>query len=115
MQPKTATEYLVQASELIGERAKTYDQPQGERSAGRTARAFNAITGRDLTESEIWLILMLLKQVRQWQKPGFHRDSAEDAVAYSALLAESLVLDSELDKIDAYQVTPQGEVLREDD
>jgi hypothetical protein len=86
----TAGEYLAQAADLMAERGKQYDRPTGERSMGKTVAAFNAITGRDLSESEGWLLMLLLKQVRQWQTPGFHRDSAEDAVAYSALLAESL-------------------------
>ncbi|WP_259384364.1 hypothetical protein [Bacillus thuringiensis] len=31
-----------------------------------------------------------IKDVRQWQRPTFHRDSAEDCVAYAALKAEAL-------------------------
>ena len=60
---------------------------------------------------------MLLKQVRQWQKPAFHRDSAEDAVAYGALLAESLTRDQDSINMEAefFQMTEQGEVTREDD
>lgn len=34
--------------------------------------------------------MLVLKQVRQWQTPKYHKDSAEDAVSYSALLAEAL-------------------------
>jgi hypothetical protein len=33
--------------------------------------------------------MLVLKQVRQQQAPGFHADSALDAVAYAALLAEA--------------------------
>ena len=55
-----------------------------------TVTAFNAITGRDLSEAEGWLLLQLLKDVRQWQRSSFHRDSAEDSVAYAALKAEAL-------------------------
>lgn len=57
---------------------------------GKTVTAFNAITGRDLSEAEGWLLMLILKQVRQWQTPNYHKDSAEDAVSYSALLAEAL-------------------------
>ena len=30
----------------------TYDKPDGERSMGKTVAAFNAVTGRDLSEAE---------------------------------------------------------------
>lgn len=89
-QPTTAEQYLRQAAEHLSQRGKTYDQPGGERSAAKTAAAFNAITGRDLSAADVWLMLLLLKLVRQNQTPNFHRDSAEDAVAYSALMAEQL-------------------------
>lgn len=86
-----ATEFLRNAASIMDERAKQYDSPTGERSMGRCVAAFNAITGKDLTESEGWLLLQVLKDVRQWQNPGtFHRDSAEDCIAYAALKAESL-------------------------
>lgn len=89
--PTTAPEFLGQAQRLLAERGKQYDQPGGERSMGKTIAAFNAITGRNLAESDGWLLMLLLKQVRQWQTPGkFHRDSAEDSVSYAALLAEAL-------------------------
>lgn len=87
----TASEINDQAMKHIRDRASTYDQPQGERSMGKTIRAFNAITGRDLTESEGWLLLQVLKDVRQWQNPNeYHQDSGEDCIAYAALKAESL-------------------------
>lgn len=86
-----STDFLQAAINVQTERAKQYDSPEGERSMGRTVAAFNAITGRDLTEAEGWLILLLLKQVRQWQNPGqYHHDSALDGVAYASLLAEAL-------------------------
>jgi hypothetical protein len=76
------------------ERAVAYDQPTGERSAGAIAAAFNAITRREgeraISESEAWLFLQVLKQVRLFSAPGYHADSAEDNVSYGALLAESL-------------------------
>lgn len=71
------------------DRAATYDKPEGERSMGRAVLAFNAITGRDLTEPEGWLLLQVLKDVRLFQRPGYHADSAEDCIAYAALKAEA--------------------------
>lgn len=85
-----AETFLQNALIEMEERAKTYDSDGGERSMGKTIAAFNAITGRDLTEQEGWLIMLLLKQVRQWSTEQYHHDSALDSVAYAALLAESL-------------------------
>ena len=86
-----ATEFLHKAASLLEERGKQYDQPQGERSMGKAVTAFNAITSRNLSEAEGWLLLQVLKDVRQWQNPGrYHADSAEDCVSYSALKAEAL-------------------------
>lgn len=86
-----AQEFLKKAANLMDERGKQYDQPEGERSMGRAVRAFNAITGHNLTEPEGWLLLLVLKNVRQWQNPDkYHGDSAEDGVAYAALMAEAL-------------------------
>ncbi|WP_447742454.1 hypothetical protein [Pseudomonas laurentiana] len=88
---KTSVEFLQAAIDVQAERGKQYDSPGGERSMGRTVQAFNAITGRDLTEAEGWLLLQVLKDVRQWQNPDkFHEDSALDGVAYSSLKAEAL-------------------------
>ena len=87
---RKASEIADSALKHIRERAETYDQPTGERSAAKTAKAFNAITGKDITESEVWLLLQLLKDVRQWSREDYHQDSAEDCIAYAALKAESL-------------------------
>jgi len=86
--PKAA-ELLGRAAALLHERGKEYDKPGGERSMGRTVAAFNAITGRDLTESEGWLIMSVLKQVRGFTRSGYHEDSHNDLIAYTALMAEA--------------------------
>jgi|SRR5690554_540234 len=86
---RTAPEFLRQAEQLMIERGKQYDQPDGERSMGRAIEAFNAVTGKDLSEPDGWLLMSLLKRVRQYSG-GYHKDSAEDAVAYAALEAEAL-------------------------
>jgi len=89
--PKKATEFLSKALNLLEERGKDYDQPEGERSMGRTVTAFNAITGHSLKESDGWLILQILKDVRQNQnRDSYHADSAEDCISYAALKAEAL-------------------------
>lgn len=88
--PRKAESFLHQAAELMAERGKQYEQPGGERSMGKAVAALNAITGRDLTEAEGWLLMSLVKRVRQHSGAGYHQDSAEDAVAYAALEAEAL-------------------------
>jgi hypothetical protein len=85
----TAPELLQRSAELLAERGKQYDQPGGERSMARTVAAFNVITDRDLTESEGWLLLQLLKDVRDRRREKPHRDSLEDGITYSALKAEA--------------------------
>jgi hypothetical protein len=84
-----ANEFLTAASKHMTDRASTYDKPQGERSMAATVAAFNNITGHQLSEADGWLMMTLLKLVRLKQRPGFHQDSAEDAVAYAALLGEA--------------------------
>lgn len=84
-----ATDILKKAAQHMADRASTYDKPEGERSMGRAVEAFNAITGRDLSESEGWLLLQVLKSVRLFTRPSYHADSAEDGVAYAALMAEA--------------------------
>lgn len=80
---------LDRASSLLRQRGQQYDQPQGERSMGRTVAAFNAVTGHNLTEAQGWLLMALLKMVRDNQRTAPHQDSCEDLVAYSALYGES--------------------------
>lgn len=87
--PPKAPELLGRAAALMHERGKTYDAPEGERSMGKTVAAFNAITGRDLTESEGWLFMTTLKSVRGFTREEWHRDSFEDLIAYAALMAEA--------------------------
>ena len=86
----TAPEFLHKSAEIMEERGKTYDSEGGERSMGKCVTAFNAITGKDLKEEDGWLLLQLLKDVRQWSRDDYHADSAEDCIAYAALKAESL-------------------------
>ena len=87
-----ASAFLSKASSLMVERGKQYDADdnQEERSMGKAVASFNVITGHNLTESEGWLLMQQLKDVRQWAVEDYHQDSAEDCVAYSALKAEAL-------------------------
>ena len=84
-----AENLLVHASEVMQERGKQYDQEGGERSMARIVVAFNAITGQDLTETQGWQFMEVLKAVRNFTGNKNHPDSLLDAIAYAALKAES--------------------------
>lgn len=86
---RTASDYLDRASALLTERGKQYDKPEGERSMAATVAAFNAMTGRDLSEAEGWAFMATLKLVRNFSRDKPHADSLDDLIAYSALLAEA--------------------------
>lgn len=87
--PPTALDMLEAAHGHMRDRASAYDKPDGERSMGRTVAAFNAITGHALAESQGWLFMQVLKNVRDQTAPGGHPDSQEDNVAYAALAGEA--------------------------
>lgn len=87
-----APDILKKSAQHMLDRAATYDKPEGERSMAKTVQAFNAITGRDITTAEGWLMMAVLKQVRAFQNPGKpHVDSLEDGPAYLALMAEEML------------------------
>lgn len=94
--PTTAQMLLGQARDVMDARAKEYDKPEGERSMAATVTAFNAVTKHDVSESEGWLFMSLLKMVRDRSTVAGHRDSCEDLVAYSSLYGEARL--AELDK-----------------
>lgn len=87
-------EFLEESMKTQLQRATQYDKQDGERSAEATAKAFNAITGKDLLPAEIYLIQQILKDVRQWSNLSApHIDSLLDCVSYSSLKAEQLCVD----------------------
>jgi hypothetical protein len=90
----TAPELLERAAQLMLERGRQYDKPEGERSMATTITAFNAITGQDLTEAQGWLMMTILKLVRDNQRESAHQDSCEDLIAYSSLYAEARLNDA---------------------
>jgi hypothetical protein len=90
----TAPELLERAAQLMLERGRQYDKPEGERSMATTITAFNAITGQDLTEAQGWLMMTILKMVRDNQREAAHQDSCEDLIAYSSLYAEARLNDT---------------------
>ena len=84
-----AEQLLHKAAETLLSRGKDYDKPKGERSMKATVRVFNEITGGNMKESEGWLFMCALKQVRAFTGEKNHGDSMLDLIAYSALMAES--------------------------
>lgn len=79
---------LLEAADTLKERATQRDAAaQGERSMKRTVEAFNALTGKSLTEAEGWEFMVLLKLVRGRQG-AFRKDDYVDGAAYCALLGE---------------------------
>jgi hypothetical protein len=93
--PTGSIDMLHRAASIQEQRAMDYDQPGGERSMARTVQAFNIITKRvdtedgELSESEGWLLMQILKDVRDRSTAKPHVDSLEDCVSYSALKAEA--------------------------
>lgn len=86
---KSAPDFLKAAVKIQEERGKEYDKQDGERSIVAAVTAFNAITRRDISEAEGWLLFQIMKDVRLFTSPGFHFDSALDSVSYAALKAEA--------------------------
>ena len=84
-----APEILTRSAEIMAERAKQYDSPKGERSMGKAVAAFNAVTGQSLSEANGWLLMALLKMVRDNTTTEPHADSINDLVAYGALYGEA--------------------------
>jgi hypothetical protein len=83
----TAEQLVQDALDIMKERGATRDKPQGERAMAATVKAFNAVTGRNLSETEGWKFMMCLKLGRAAQGK-FHADDYHDLIGYSALTAE---------------------------
>ena len=88
MTPATAPQILTAAADDIAQRAVLRDQPTGERSMARTVAAFNAMFGTDITESQGWQFMELLKMSRG-AAGNYHADDHLDRTAYAALGAEA--------------------------
>lgn len=87
------------ALETLGQRGKEngYDKKAGtaqeERSAAQIARVFNELTGHQLTTTDAWTFLQVLKLVRMENQiktgSGDLLDSCNDMISYSLLKAET--------------------------
>lgn len=74
------------------------EQPQ-ERSMARTVAAFNALTGRDLSEREGWLFMQILKASRAIASAAncrYNEDDYLDGAAYVALASEAAAAEAHL-------------------
>lgn len=83
-----ACEILQNGIDAIGDRASQRDLPSGERSMLRAVNAFAKITGVQMTETQGWWFMAVLKIARS--TAGAHRlDDYVDAAAYAALAGEA--------------------------
>lgn len=85
-----AKDFLLAGIKHMEDRARTHDKPQGERSIPAAVKAFNAVTGDGLvnTEERGWLFMLLLKAVRS-QQGKFNSDNYEDGASYFGLMGEA--------------------------
>jgi hypothetical protein len=88
-----AHDFTTRAGELLEDRGKDRDQPDGERSMARCVNTFNAMTGHELSVEDGWLFMVYLKHARM-RGGYFRRDDYEDAVSYEALMAEEATAES---------------------
>ena len=86
-----APKFCTNAAELMNDRAASRDTGE-ERSMAKTVAAFNALYGHNLSETEGWQFMSLLKKARGAQG-AFRQDDYEDDVAYCALAGESACSD----------------------
>lgn len=82
-----APDLLLEAADIIAQRADQRDQPDGERSMRRTVAAFNALYGARITEVQGWQFMALLKMARA-AGGNTRRDDYLDQAAYAALAGE---------------------------
>lgn len=87
--PLSPQNFTNMAASTVGQRGTDngYDAGQ-ERSAAKVAAVFNALTGHELTEADVWTLLIVLKQVRNQRK--FKIDNIVDMIGYASLLGECL-------------------------
>jgi hypothetical protein len=82
------------AKNTIINRGKERDQADGERTIPRCVTAFNAITGHELSNTDGWLFMEILKKCRSVQG-SYKYDDFRDGVGYAALRAEEARMEEE--------------------
>ena len=83
----TAHSFLEKGVQHMKDRAVQRDSEDGERSMKACVDAFNAMFGHNLTETQGWQFMVLLKMSRSRNK--FNPDDYEDAAAYTGLAGEA--------------------------
>lgn len=83
-----AEDYLNIAAAQMEDRAASRDAEDGERSMARAVDAFNALYGFEMTETQGWQFMSILKKARGAQGE-YREDDYVDDVAYCALAAEA--------------------------
>ncbi len=89
----SAPDILTAGAKHMSDRAALRDAPSGERSMNRAVSAFNALEGVNLTETQGWRFMAVLKHARATQGE-FCLDDYEDWAAYAALAGESAANES---------------------
>lgn len=84
--PPTAADILGTGVQILSERGKQRDTPQGERTMRRAVMAFNHLFGKDLTVEEGWKFMAVLKLART--KDSAVEDDFVDGANYFALAGE---------------------------
>ena len=84
----SAPDILTAGAKHMSDRAALRDAPSGERSMNRAVSAFNALEGVNLTETQGWRFMAVLKHARATQGE-FCLDDYEDWAAYAALAGET--------------------------
>lgn len=82
-----AHSFLEKGVQHMKDRAAQRDSAEGERSMAACVNAFNAMFGKDLTETQGWQLMVLLKMARSRNK--FNPDDYEDGAAYTGLAGEA--------------------------
>lgn len=100
----TADQILDSAAAALRDRAACRDIA-GERSMARCIKAFNALTGQDLSEFQGWLFMGVLKYARA-TAGNPQLDDLIDAAGYSALAGESIFHKAEMQTMSGVMDTP---------
>jgi hypothetical protein len=83
---KTALEILKESQAIIGIRGSERNEQSGERSMETIVNLFNTLTNKDLSTSDGWKFMILLKLVRA--EKGYKEDDYIDGASYFSLLGE---------------------------
>ena len=82
-----AVDFIKKAAEILEDRAKDRDAPQGERSMKRAVAIFKARTDVELSEYQGWVFMQCLKHAREAQG-AYSLDDTVDDIGYAALRGE---------------------------